>query len=286
MSSKKSFTLPKGWKHGDVVDVPISLLKPNPWNPNEMTAGEFNLLSENIDAVDFLDPVLAVPLEDGSLRIIDGEHRYEAQRLRDAPSVKVVLCDSARVDETMQKLQTVRMNKIKGSLNQKKFSSLVTDLMKTGEYTYDQLAHELGFADEDEFQHLIAAARDSLPSKEMKNEFDKAKDQIKTVDDLSSVLNHLFTKYGDTLPYNFMILDFGGKEHMWVRMRSSAHKKVVAQARNCMENGVTFDSVVSHILTLMDVKKFVGKWRDQLEAPKPGEDVPGIDQLTEEEADE
>lgn len=47
---------------------------------------------------------------------------------------------------------------------------------------------------------LIDDTRESLPP-EMRKEFDKAKEEIKTVDDLSLVLNRLFTKYGSTLPY-------------------------------------------------------------------------------------
>jgi len=230
-----------------------------------MSPEEFDLLAENIDDVGFLDPILVVPLPNGKFRIIDGEHRFEQQRLSDAALVKCVVADPEILDETKQKFQTVRFNKIRGKLNYKKFNELVEDLMQSGEYTYDELAHELGFADEDEFEAMLDSARESLPSEEMKEEFDKAREEIKTVDDLSLVLNRLFTKYGDTLPANFMILDFGGKEHIWVRMPPREYKKIKDKVRECMAYGYKFDSVLSHMLTILPVGKFIEKYSDLLE---------------------
>jgi len=273
----------KDFKHGEIRNIPIEDISANDWNPNEMTADEFNMLSENLDDVDFLQPLLVVPtaIVEGRqrYRIIDGEQRFEAQRLRDVLELPCVIADPERVPESKQKFQTVRMNKIKGSLNTKKFNALVEDLVKSGEYKFDELAHEFGFVDEDEFDLLIASARDSLPDNpDMRKEFDAAKEDIKTVDDLSLLLNRLFTKYGDSLPYNFMILDFGGKEHIWVRMPSKEFGKAKAHAREAMENGITFDSIMSRVLTLMDVGKFVEKHRDFLEEAKKEETT--IEDLT------
>jgi hypothetical protein len=275
-------------EHGDVIDVSMKLVMPNEWNPNEMSLDEFNMLSDNIHEVGFLDPVLVVPVFQDDryrFRVVDGEHRYEAQRLRDAVVLRAVYTSPDRFDENTQKFQTVRMNKIRGKMNQKKFSNLVSDLMQSGAYTYDQLAHNFGFVDEDEFEHLIERTRESLPTEDMKKEFDKAKDDIKTVDDLSLVLNRLFTRYGDSLPYHFMVLDFGGKDHLWVRMKHSSYRQVVAQARNAMEAGVTFDSVLATVLSVMNMPKFVDKWRDRLDAPDPKQDETSIDDLIESDED-
>lgn len=252
-------------EHGEARDIAIDLIEVNPWNPNEMSADEFNMLSENVEDVDFLDPLLVVPIEDGKFRVVDGEHRLEVMRLRDETVVKCIIADPERFPEHVQKFQTVRMNKIKGKLNQRKFNALVSELMQTGEYTYDQLAHEFGFVDEDEFLLLVESARDSLPTDEMKTEFDKTRDEIKTVDDLSLVLNRLFTRFGDTLPSNFMILDFGGKSHLWVRMKHETHKRIMDKARDVMAYGFTFDSVLDHVLTLLPVDKFIERHRDLLE---------------------
>lgn len=276
------------WEHGSIKDLPLKQIEPNEWNPNEMSPREFDMLAENIEDVDFIDPILVVPIDirDGvqMFRIVDGEHRFEVERLKDAVNIPCVIADPEQFDETKQKFQSVRMNKIKGSLNSKKFSKLVDDLMKSGEYSFEELAHEFGFIEDDEFQSLLEQARESLPD-DMKEEFDKAKGEIKTVEDLSLLLNRLFTQYGDTLPANFMIMDFGGKDHIWVRMKRAEFQKSTKVAKECMAHGITFDSVVSRVLSLMDIGKFINKHKDFLEeipedAASQG-DVETIDELLE-----
>lgn len=269
----KEAKLESTWEHGAMVELPIDQLEANPWNPNEMTSDEFNLLSENVEDVGFLQPVLVVPItkEDGStkFRIVDGEHRYEQQRLMDAKSIKCVIANPDRFDEKEQKRQTIRMNKIKGHFNIKKFAKLADEMMNIHNVEYKDLAKEFGFADEKEMDHLLTAARESLPSEEMKKDFDKARDEIKTVDELSMVLNRLFTKYGDTVPYHFMVMDFGGKEHLWVRMDEKQYKRVRDKARECMAFGATFDSVILHMLMLLDTKEFVEEHKTFLKEPDP-----------------
>jgi len=251
-----------------------------------MTADEFNMLSENIEDVDFLQPVLVVPLEirdDRQIfRIVDGEQRYENERLRDSKTIPCIIADPDRVPEAKQMFQTVRMNKIKGHLNTRKFNDLVNRLVKTGEYKFSELAHEFGFVNEDEFQLLVESARESLPEDpDMRKEFDAAKEDIKTVDDLSLLLNRLFTKYGSTLPYNYMLLDFGGKNHIWVRMSPRDFNIAKKLARDAMGLGYTFDSILSRVLSLMDIEKFVAKHKDFLELAEKTEET-NIEDLADE----
>jgi len=263
--SRKTFKLPKKWEHGDIFDIPTSLLEANEWNPNEMSAEEFDMLSENVEDVDFLDPLLVVPLPTGKFRIIDGEHRYEQQRLADASTIRCVVAKPERMDEVEQMRQTVRMNKIRGSMSAKKFSRLVEKLVEKSDMELEDLPHELGFVNVDEFQDLLDEARDALPTDDMKKLFDDARDELRTVDDLSLLLNKLFTQFGSTLPANFMILDFGGKKHIWVRMRQESYKMVEGHAREVMSHGFTFDSVVERMLVLLDVDEFIEIHRDFLE---------------------
>ncbi len=273
------------WKHGQMVEVPISDIEPNQWNPNEMSAEEFNMLSENISDVDFLDPILVVPLprgdgEEQRFRIVDGEHRFEQQRLMDSEMIKCVIADPERFDEDTQKFQTVRMNKIRGSLNKQKFTKLVEDLMTSGNYDLGELAHEFGFTDTDEFEAMVATARDSLPDEDMKKEFDKVKDEIQTVDDLTAVLNRLFTRYGDTIPHHFMVMDFGGKDHIWLRMRPAHLQMVKEFGRDCVEGACTMDSLVMLLMEKAQphIQALIKKHRNELDEPDEIDD--GLDMLT------
>jgi ParB-like chromosome segregation protein Spo0J len=68
-------------EHGTLVDIPIDLVMPNLWNPNELDDLSFNMLSDNIDSVGFICPIIVVPMDDGSYTVCDGFHRFEASRI-------------------------------------------------------------------------------------------------------------------------------------------------------------------------------------------------------------
>jgi len=123
----------------------------------------------------------------------------------------------------------------------------------------------MAYDDVDGLRALIDDARKSLPP-EMRKEFDKAKEEIKTVDDLSLVLNRLFTKYGSTLPYHYMIMDFGGKEHIWVRLNDKKdHTKVCRYAEVAREHKVTFSSLLMHALSQCATPEYIAENLDSLE---------------------
>lgn len=254
------------FKHGDVADIPVELLVANDWNPNEMTPDEFDMLSENVDDVGFLTYPVVVPLTAaGVFRIIDGYHRVEQQRLSGVETIRCILADPERMDEVEQMRQTVRLNKIKGQMSPRKFQEFVDRFMSASDTPEEDLPHVLGFTDIDEFQEMLDQARETLPNEEMKEEFDKAKNEIKSIDDLSSVLNRLFNQYGSTLPYNFMVLDFGGKNHLWVRMDKKTYETAREKAMQIKEAGYTFDSVITRILRMLDVDAFIERHSAHLE---------------------
>uniref|UniRef100_A0A6M3M8U5 ParB-like N-terminal domain-containing protein n=1 Tax=viral metagenome TaxID=1070528 RepID=A0A6M3M8U5_9ZZZZ len=255
----------------EVVMIPVGEIVPNDWNPNVMAAQDFNDLIANMEEVGFVQPVVVVPIEEDEeghkYRITDGENRFEAMRISDEPEIPCVIAAGLVNNEYAQQVQTVKLNKIKGTMDKGKLAALVTQMME--HKSFDEVADDLLYHDPTELEDLINSVRTSLPSEEMKEEFDQIKDDIRTADDLGSVLNRLFTQYGDTLPYNFMLFDFGGKEHIWVRMEKREYQKIKANARECLTYGITFDSIVSRVFSLMNVEKFVEKHRDFLQEASP-----------------
>jgi ParB/RepB/Spo0J family partition protein len=250
----------------DVVLIPRALVRPNPWNPNEVAPELFNEIVSNIEELGFVQPIVVAPLDDGSeykFQIIDGEHRYDALMLFSEEEVAEIPCIIRDMDVDSMKFQTVKLNKLRGKLNIRKFNTLVQDLMER--HSFEEVAERMAFTDPTELEELLINARESLPTSEMKEEFDKAKEDIKTVEDLSLLLNRLFTQFGDTLPGNFMVLDFGGKNHIWVRMREGDYRNVMAKAREAMLEGYTFDSVLMHMLVIIPVHTFIEKYSDLLE---------------------
>jgi ParB/RepB/Spo0J family partition protein len=267
----------------EVVMVPHSEIRPNPWNPNEFDSEIFNELVKSIEDFGFVQPLIVGPLEDDpkgfKYEVIDGEHRWTCLDLLEVEQVPCIIKD---IDEDHRKFLTVRTYRLRGKFNMKSFTKLVEGLME--KFSFDEVAEQLAFTDPNELQEMIDAARSTITDPDMRKEFDKAKDDIRTVDDLTNLLNRLFTRYGDTLPSNFMLLEFGGKEHLWVRMRKNDFPKIREQARNVMAEGVTFDSFLSHLLTTVPVKKWVDKNRDLLEEiPAESKDSADIDNILAEE---
>lgn len=78
------------------------------------------------------------------------------------------------------------------------------------------LAKLMGFATEAEFKRIYQQVKAKLPA-EFAKKLAESKEEIKTIGDLSLVLNRLFAEYGTTLEENFMFFSFGGREHLMVR---------------------------------------------------------------------
>jgi len=201
--------------------VPIEQVEPNPWNPNVQDDRTFDALVENIQEVGMDEPVLVRQLENGKYQVINGEHRYEACKVLGFDEIPVIVSD--KFDEDMAKFQTVRRHVIQGKMDPMKFTKLFDDM--ADKYGEEMTKEMMKFTDEKAFNDLYVSVKEELPD-DMKEDLDKARGEVKTVDDLSRILNELFSKYGDTLDYNFMVFSYGGRSHLWVLMDNDT-KKIV-----------------------------------------------------------
>jgi len=76
-------------------------LQPNPWNTNVVSPENEQRIENGIKELGFVRPILARELEDGSLQIIGGEHRWQiAQRLGYG---EVPVWNFGRIDEKTAK---------------------------------------------------------------------------------------------------------------------------------------------------------------------------------------
>jgi len=267
----------------EVVMLKRSSIRPNDYNPNEFQDDTFNELVKSIEDFGVVQPLIVGPLKNDAkgfeYEVIDGEHRWTALDILEVPEVPCIVKD---IDEDRRKFLTVRTYRIRGKFNMRSFTKLVEGLMD--KYSFDEVAEQMAFTDPDELQEMISAARETITDPELRRAFDKAKDDIKTVDDLTNLLNRLFTRFGDTLPANFMLIEFGGKNHLWVRMRKGDFSKIRERARDVMAEGVTFDSFLSHLLTTVPVSKWVERHRDLLESiPEDAQEGADIDNVLAEE---
>jgi len=101
----------------------IKELKPNPWNPNEMTNSTMEHLKKEIQRIGFVQPIL---INQDNI-IIDGEHRWKAAMELGSEDIDVIQIE---IDAKEAKIATVNMNQIKGEINPVKFGELILDLQK------------------------------------------------------------------------------------------------------------------------------------------------------------
>ena len=249
--------------HGDCVDLPMDMIVPNTYNPNEMDDASFSLLEDNVERIGFVDPIVVVPGEDGNFLIVDGAHRFEQRKISGEKEIPCIVVSPEIFDEKTLMLQTVRLNKIRGALNPTKFNALVDQLVNKHEVPFDDLMDELGFADESEFETLIDQGRQQIP-KEARKEYDKAVKRISSVENLAKLIERLWLKYGNTVPANFMILEFNNKRHLWVTLHSASMSLFTDLFRECMSRGYTIDSFMEAALLTGDLDTFIELHGDKL----------------------
>jgi len=233
---------------GKMMEIPIERVVPNAWNPNVMDEKEFNLLVQNYQSLPGAVPITVVKKSDGTYMIVGGEHRWKAARLTGEKMIGAVVYEEGQIDEDLAKFQTMRLNMIHGKIDAKKFVDMYMSLSE--KYSEEILKESMGFLNQAEWDRMLLKVKQGLPSKDLKERFDQVKDQIKTMEDLSTILNRLFTEYGSTLPYAFMVFDFGGKENLWIRMDKPLFSTMKMIANECVLNKVTLDSVLNEILIM------------------------------------
>ena len=128
----------------EIKSIPIGKIVPNSWNPQSMPEEEFARLCDEIASVGFTAPIQVVPLNDGTYRILGGEHRWRAAQANNYESIPCVLLSTEQwADIDLQKFVTVRMNAIQGKLNPEKFLVLYNEM--TAKYGSDAIQGLMGF---------------------------------------------------------------------------------------------------------------------------------------------
>jgi len=202
-----------------LLTVPTDSLEPNDWNVQVQDEATFTRLREEIRKVGFIDPIQVFPKTTGKYVILGGEHRWKAAMAEGLDSVPViVLTDKRWDDEDLRKLVSVRVNILKGKIDSEKFAKLYNGL--ANKYGADALQAAFGFTNAKAFQSLLGSISKGLKGldKDTQKKFDENAKEAKTVQELTSILNELFSKYGDTMDQNFIVFTHGKKQHIYVQM--------------------------------------------------------------------
>ena len=126
---------------GEVVQVPLDRLDPNPEQPRKAFDGEGILeLAESIRQVGLLQPILAAPVGD-RYRIIAGERRFRAAMKAGLSTVPVLVRD---LPEHRRRLAALTENLQREDLNAMEAAQAVRLLMDEGSMTQEEAAGLLG----------------------------------------------------------------------------------------------------------------------------------------------
>lgn len=228
-----------------VVDIPVENLIPDEDNPNEMDEAMFDLLVEEIREQGFDEPVLVRkhPKQKGNYQIGSGHHRVKAAAVCGMQSVPCVIKEWSDKD---QKFALTKRNVMHGDLNKAKLAKLYKDLVKT-EKDPVQLQRKLGFSNPKKFESMIEQVESQLPPKQRKKLQD-AKEEIKSMDDLSSVLNRIFKEAGSELDRGYMVFSFGGKEHHYFQIDDETNKLLHKVKNHCDKHNVTYVEAMQSIV--------------------------------------
>jgi hypothetical protein len=255
------------------MEIPVSLIDPNPLNPNRMKPRAFDLLVNNLQEMGFTDAALMrakdialfneIRLKHGDDRAkiraeliekdcrfetIGGHHRIDGAKYLGFEDVPATIPTDPDFTEEFANFQMIRHNVIRGEMDPEQFVTLYAQY--AGKYDDDLLQELFGFAEEAEFKRLITATAASLP-KELQSKFKDAAKEIKTIDGLARILNKIFTEHGDTLPFGYLIFDYSNEDSVWFRCEKSTIKAVYVLGDICKDNKVTMDDVVGNVIRAM-----------------------------------
>lgn len=230
-------------------DIAIDKLQPNPNNPNRMKGREFDLLCDNVQKTGITDPILVRDLGDGTYRIIGGHHRFDVAKFLGFDEVPCTVITDPEFDDEAEQFQLVRMNVIRGRMDPQAFFDLYSKV--ADKYSDEVLQDAFGFAEEAEFKKLIDQTAKSIQDEGLRKKFKEAAKEIKTIDGLAKLLNELFTRYGDTLPYGFMVFDYGGQRSVWLQVEGKTIKAFDVVGDICVERRRTVDDLVGRLMQLI-----------------------------------
>lgn len=211
-----------------VFDVPLSLVDEFEGNPNEQDERVFDELVERIRKEGSDEPIIIVPsVKDGAptgrYTIVSGHHRAKACKAAGLTHVPAVIREGW--DEDRVAIEVITRNNLRGNINPYKFTELFDRLQKR--YDKAHLQKMTGLSDKKRFNALYKKISDNLTPKQ-KKKLDEAKETVNSIEDLNAVLHNIFKEHGRELDYGFMVFNFGGKKHHYIRIDDETNKDLEA----------------------------------------------------------
>jgi inorganic triphosphatase YgiF len=229
----------------DCKDIPLEQLRPNVWNANEMSEGDFRRLVKEIQEVGFIEFPQVVPMDDGTFIIIGGEHRVSACRELEYETVPcIVLGDKQWTEQDLQKLVSVRLNVLSGKLDPARMAALYDEFAV--KYSKDALQELFAFTDKGAWNKMLNDIGRGLKKAGVDKDgsfAEKAK-EARTVKDLTDIINEMFASYGDTVSQNYMVFTYGKKDHVYIAMNKDTHRALRKVLKHAGQTGKDINDLV------------------------------------------
>jgi hypothetical protein len=239
---KKTVTLQRSKL--EVVDIAIEDLIPDGDNPNQQDESTFDLLVDEIREHGFDEPIQVRPhpTEAGKYQISSGHHRAKAATVIGMESIPAIIKEYSDRD---QKISLVKRNTLRGDMDKTKLAKLYHDVAKGRDAV--QVQRELGFTNPKKFEAMIDEVSKTLTPKQ-KAKLANAKEDIKSMDDLSSVLNRIFKESGSEVEKGYMVFSFGGKKHHYYQIDDKTSKKLELINKMCEDHDLSLVEVMQSIV--------------------------------------
>lgn len=240
----------------EVVELQVEEIMPDPLNPNEQTADRFNTLVSTIAEDGFDQPIVVCPITDRDRAqlnappekkyvIAKGEHRWRSMRVLGKAVIPAVV---RPWDDLTRRTRMVRDNVVKGDLNKERMTELVHSLQSQHRLDADLTASLVGFDTTREmFKHMVHEKAAKQAAEEQAH-LDRTKDSLKVLDDLSLLLNAIFTKHGHSVPYGYLAFMFGGQIHVMVEMQEELREQIELLGKVALERKVDINLLLAAML--------------------------------------
>jgi len=134
--TQKATTWGSGYK---LEVVAIGRLKANPWNPNKESDETFEKVKRSITNNGVVEPPQVREMDDGSLQIINGEHRWRAADALGHTDIPVI--NLGKISDQQAKKLTIITNELRGAPEPVLLAALIQDL--SVDFTLEELALDL-----------------------------------------------------------------------------------------------------------------------------------------------
>jgi len=122
------------------MKIPINLIIPNDFNPNEMLDSNYSTLKDDIYRNGLTYPIVVRPLHNGKFEIVDGFHRWKACKELGWSDIP---CSIEKISREVAQIRNYRLNKERGNLNPFKEAQLFLEFVEKG-FSYSQIGEKFG----------------------------------------------------------------------------------------------------------------------------------------------